>query len=133
MLVLYPVACLVSALLGGLRQCLALIILGFCYNDLGFADRSCITRNLINGIGFVCYASGAVEGWGDTGMAVGRTDSGANVTATRSSRLPIAIRTTPFLMASRRLDRHAIGVDKVVYMCITSFHAAGFASHIKGF
>jgi 4-hydroxybenzoate polyprenyltransferase len=61
MLVLYPVACLVSALLGGLRQCLALIVLGFCYNDLGFADRSCITRNLINGVGFVCYASGAVE------------------------------------------------------------------------
>jgi 4-hydroxybenzoate polyprenyltransferase len=61
MLVFYPLACLASVWLGGLRQCLCLIILGFCYNDLNFADCSWVSRNLINGLGFCCFASGAYE------------------------------------------------------------------------
>lgn len=58
---LYPVAIFASLKLGGLKQCLALIFLGWWYNDLGGADYSCITRNFINACGFLSYASGATE------------------------------------------------------------------------
>lgn len=61
MITLYPVAIFASSQVGGLYQCLTLIVLGFLYNDCGGADASCISRNLINGAGFVCYASGAME------------------------------------------------------------------------
>ena len=58
---LYPVAIVASLKLGGLKQCLTLIFLGWWYNDLGGADHSCITRNFINACGFLSYASGATE------------------------------------------------------------------------
>ena len=58
---LYPVAIVASLKLGGLKQCLALIFLGWWYNDLGGADHDCLTRNLINACGFLSYASGATE------------------------------------------------------------------------
>ena len=58
---LYPVAIFASLKLGGLKQCLTLIFLGWWYNDLGGADYSCITRNFINACGFLSYASGATE------------------------------------------------------------------------
>lgn len=58
---LYAVACGVSARLGSLPQCMALVALGLCYNEAGLADSSCIARNAINGVGFACYAAGAVE------------------------------------------------------------------------
>lgn len=58
---LYPIAIVASLKLGGLKQCLALICLGWWYNDLGGADYSCITRNFINACGFLSYASGATE------------------------------------------------------------------------
>ena len=61
MAIMYCVAVVNSAYLGGLRQCLSLIFLGVWYNDLGGADASCLTRNLINACGFVCYTSGALE------------------------------------------------------------------------
>ena len=61
MWILYPAAIVASLKLGGLKQCLALIFLGWWYNDLGGADRSCITRNFINACGFLSYASGAME------------------------------------------------------------------------
>ena len=61
MVVLYPVAILSSIYLGGIRQCLALLFLGIWYNDLGGADRNPVVRNFINGCGFLCYASGAME------------------------------------------------------------------------
>ena len=61
MLGLYPVALLSSVHIGGVRQCLCLICLGFWYNDLGGADRNPVIRNLINSCGFLCYASGAME------------------------------------------------------------------------
>lgn len=58
---LYPVAIVASLKLGGLKQCLALILLGWWYNDLGGADHDCLTRNFINACGFLSYASGATE------------------------------------------------------------------------
>ena len=58
---LYPAAIVASLKLGGLKQCLALIFLGWWYNDLGGADYSCVTRNFINACGFLSYASGATE------------------------------------------------------------------------
>ena len=61
MLCLYPVAICVSFLLGGLKQCIALLVLGIWYNDFAGADSSCFSRNLINACGFVSYASGAME------------------------------------------------------------------------
>ena len=57
----YPVAVLVSCYVGGIRQCIALIILGYWYNDRGGADWSCVVRNFINACGFICYSSGAME------------------------------------------------------------------------
>lgn len=61
MLSLYPAAIVASLKLGGLKQCLALVFLGWWYNDLGGANYSCITRNFINACGFLSYASGATE------------------------------------------------------------------------
>lgn len=58
---IYPVAIVTSLKVGGLKQCLSLIFLGWWYNDLGGADHSCITRNFINACGFLSYASGATE------------------------------------------------------------------------
>jgi len=61
MLVLYPVAVLTNFLSGGLKQSIMLLLLGFWYNDCGGADRNCLLRNPINGAGFICYTSGAME------------------------------------------------------------------------
>lgn len=61
MFCLYPAAFCASLYLGGLRQCLSLMVLGFLYNDLRLADWSWISRNLINALGFCCFASGALE------------------------------------------------------------------------
>ena len=58
---LYPVAIVASLKLGGLKQCLALIFLGWWYNDLGGADHDCLTRNFLNACGFLSFASGATE------------------------------------------------------------------------
>ncbi|KAK4173613.1 UbiA prenyltransferase family-domain-containing protein [Triangularia setosa] len=61
MLFLYPVALFSSLWLGGTRQCLALMVLGYGYNDLDLADWSWVSRNAINALGFCCFASGALE------------------------------------------------------------------------
>lgn len=61
MLCLYPVALIVSLRHGGTRQCLGLMLLGLLYNDLHLADISWVIRNLINALGFCCFASGALE------------------------------------------------------------------------
>ena len=61
MLFSYFLALLSSHYLGGVRQCLVLMILGYWYNDLKGADRSCIIRNFINSCGYICYTSGALE------------------------------------------------------------------------
>lgn len=61
MFILYALALGTSIRVGGLAQCITLIGLGFWYNDARGADVSCILRNLINGLGFMCYTSGAVQ------------------------------------------------------------------------
>lgn len=58
---LYPAAFAISLKFGGMKQCLALIVLRYWYNDRGGADRSCIVRNLIYAFGFICSASRATE------------------------------------------------------------------------
>lgn len=61
MFCLYPVAFCASLWLGGIRQCLALMLLGYSYNDLNLADWSWVSRNAINALGFCCFASGSLE------------------------------------------------------------------------
>ena len=61
MLALYLLALLFSLALGGVWQCLALMLLGYWYNDLKGADNSCITRNFINACGYISFTSGALE------------------------------------------------------------------------
>ncbi|KAI0885723.1 UbiA prenyltransferase family-domain-containing protein [Annulohypoxylon maeteangense] len=62
MLCLYATTPLISTLLaGGLRQSVALIFLGTWYNNFGGADRHPIMRNAINALGYLCFASGAME------------------------------------------------------------------------
>jgi len=60
MLTLYPVAFTTSLILGGWKQSLGLMLLGYWYNDCGGAS-GCVRRNFINACGFVCYASGSME------------------------------------------------------------------------
>jgi len=60
MFAFYGIASIASISLGGVRQCISLMLLGFWYNDPGGAAR-CVSRNLINACGFVCFASGAME------------------------------------------------------------------------
>ncbi|TRX93373.1 hypothetical protein FHL15_005648 [Xylaria flabelliformis] len=61
MMAFYPLAIAASFQLGGLEQCLALIALGYGYNDLNLADRNWISRNAINALGFCSFASGALD------------------------------------------------------------------------
>lgn len=61
MFVLYAMALVTSTQVGGLFQCISLIGLGFWYNDAAGGDVSWITRNFINGVGFMCYTSGALH------------------------------------------------------------------------
>ena len=60
-LVLYPIAIFSSLKLGGLGQCLALIVLAYWYNNLGGADRNFFVKNFINACGYICFTSGAAE------------------------------------------------------------------------
>ena len=61
MLFLYPLAVITSFAIGGLKQSIALVILGVWYNNFAGGDRSCLLRNLINAYGYVCFTSGAME------------------------------------------------------------------------
>ena len=61
MLGFYLAAYLSSLYLGGVLQCITLMGLGFWYNDLRGADDSCITRNIINSCGYICFTSGAMQ------------------------------------------------------------------------
>ncbi len=58
---LYPLAVCVSAFLGGLKQSLALICFGHCYNDRGGANVNFLVRNIINAAGFISFAFGATD------------------------------------------------------------------------
>ena len=59
--VFYSIAIFTSTRIGGLRQCLILICLGFWYNHGNGADSGFVVRNLINSGGFMSFLSGAIE------------------------------------------------------------------------
>ena len=61
MFLCYASATCASFYLGAVKQCILLMFFGWAYNHAGGADRSCVTRNLINGLGYLCFTSGAVE------------------------------------------------------------------------
>ncbi|CAG8890509.1 unnamed protein product [Penicillium egyptiacum] len=62
MIILYIFAPIYSlALAGGVRHSVALIWLGVWYNNWGGADKNPVIRNIINGLGYTCFASGAME------------------------------------------------------------------------
>lgn len=71
-----PVVLLVSIALGTVMPALALMALTWAYNDLGGADKSIITRNLLNAFGMSIYASGAV-------IIASGSHSGLTITATK--------------------------------------------------
>ncbi|MCJ1392967.1 hypothetical protein MMC18_005839 [Xylographa bjoerkii] len=61
MLAIYPLAVVVSVFLGGFKQSLTLIFLGYLYNDCGGADSNFLIRNFLNACAFVCFLSGTME------------------------------------------------------------------------
>lgn len=62
MVTLYILAPIYSiAFAGGVRHSVALIWLGLWYNNWGGADKNPVIRNIINGLGYTCFASGAME------------------------------------------------------------------------
>lgn len=58
MLITYFFALSSSSMTGGLKQSVALVILGTWYNNFAGADSSCLPRNLINALGYTCFTSG---------------------------------------------------------------------------
>ena len=59
--IFHGVAIFTSTRIGGLRQCLGLVCLGFWYNRGNGAGSGFIIRNLINGGGYISFLSGAIE------------------------------------------------------------------------
>ncbi|MCJ1325726.1 hypothetical protein MMC10_002389 [Thelotrema lepadinum] len=56
-----PAIVLITWYLGGMEECVAMIVLTWMYNDLGGADQHYITQNVINAFGFVCYSSDSTK------------------------------------------------------------------------
>lgn len=61
MLASYAVAIFGSIYLGGLPECLALIVQGWIYNELGAANDSYLARNVLNATGYMTFAAGAAK------------------------------------------------------------------------
>lgn len=61
MLSLYPLAVLSSFALGGIRQSLMMLLLGYWYNNCGGSDSNSVTRNFINALGFLSFIWGAMD------------------------------------------------------------------------
>ena len=61
MVVLYTFACYFSYFAGGFRSCISLVLLGAWYNNLNGSNVSWIIRNLINALGYLSFALGALE------------------------------------------------------------------------
>ncbi|KIW13333.1 hypothetical protein PV08_08521 [Exophiala spinifera] len=59
-LVLYALAIITSLRIGGLEQCLSLVVVGVWYNDFQGAE-GVLPRHLINGFGYRCFNTGALE------------------------------------------------------------------------
>ncbi|KAH7303646.1 hypothetical protein B0I35DRAFT_364585 [Stachybotrys elegans] len=57
----HQIAIAASFYLGGTRQCLILILLGYWYNQLGGGDDSVVVRSLINTGGYMQFTTGALE------------------------------------------------------------------------
>lgn len=58
MLITYFFALGLSSMTCGLKQSVALVILGTWYNNFAGADSSCLLRNLIKALGYTCFTSG---------------------------------------------------------------------------
>lgn len=61
LLLLLPIAILVTFYLGGMEETIVMNTLVYMYNDLGGADENFVVRNLINAAGFICYSAGATR------------------------------------------------------------------------
>ena len=59
LLYIIPAVFIVSLFLGATTEVSLLITLTWMYNDLGGGDENLLVRNIINGFGMSCYASGA--------------------------------------------------------------------------
>ena len=57
----YTAAILASIYMGGLAECLALIVEGWIYNQLGGANNSFLARNILNATGYLTFACGAAR------------------------------------------------------------------------
>ncbi|PVH99745.1 hypothetical protein DM02DRAFT_593889 [Periconia macrospinosa] len=63
----YCAAFAVSYWIGGLVQCVALMVSGYAYNNVGGGSKSALARNLINSLGYISFSTGAME------VALGKT------------------------------------------------------------
>ena len=61
MSILYLLALRLSSVTGGLKQSVALVVLGAWYNNFAGSDSNCLVRNLLNAAGYICFTSGAME------------------------------------------------------------------------
>lgn len=61
MMASYMTAILASISLGGLSECCGLIFEGWVYNEVGAANDNLLARNLLNALGYMTFAAGAVR------------------------------------------------------------------------
>ena len=61
LLVVLPIAILISFHIGGMEETIVINTLLYMYNDLGGAEENFVVRNLINAAGFICYSAGATR------------------------------------------------------------------------
>lgn len=61
MVIFYLLAISSSLWVGGAWQSIALVVLGYWYNDLRGADNGYIVRNFINACGYICFISGTLQ------------------------------------------------------------------------
>ena len=61
LLFVIPTVYAATLYLGGTREAVQLMIMTWMYNDLGGADDSILTRNLLNAFGYMCYSSGSMK------------------------------------------------------------------------
>ena len=57
----YLIALVTSWALGGFLKSTVLLSLGYWYNGKEGADKSWVSKNIINAVGFMCFASGAAD------------------------------------------------------------------------
>ena len=75
--IMYLLIPLLAGLMDTMPQSMALIVMGFMYNDMGGADRSIVARNLLNGIAISDLLLGA------TGIILSRSGSSLSPTGYR--------------------------------------------------